>query len=129
MDAREEALLKYPAQGVIVVQYFEGSRFVGEHPEWCNGTTWSGKHHSCYHPHSAFFCRQCGEIWGRAIRQYHAGYNPIPQLPWAMYYRNCPKHGDGLFLELTLSENLLHCSPDLLHREVLLLLHHERNKR
>lgn len=112
-------------QGFMLVRYFEGGRFVGERKEYCYTTPTPQGPRSCFYPHEAFFCPQCGELWGRAIKEYHPGYSPLPREQWTMQLRACPKHGNGYFLELVPFDHLRSCSKDLLRREVELLLYHK----
>lgn len=109
-----------------VIQYFEGNNFVGEEKRYFCGASDGGQSFSAIWPHTAYFCSQCGEIWGRAICQYDFDYKPRVVAPWTIEIRRCVKHGDGYFLaripsarpELTLEA----CSPSLLLREATLLL-------
>lgn len=114
----------YHGNGMI--QFFEGTRFVGEQKRYFCGANDGGESFSAYWPHTAYFCSQCGEIWGRAICQYGFDYKPRVLAPWTIEQRRCVKHGDGYFLGhipvLRPEQDLDACSPELLLREATLLL-------
>jgi hypothetical protein len=106
--------------GNSTVQYFEGNTYVGDREVYCCGyARSSGDRFSAFWPHTAYFCPICGELWGRAIYQYHFTYSPIPTDSWVVEVRRCVKHGDGTFLN---SQLLDHCSTRLLTRELLAIL-------
>lgn len=116
-----------PVVGSATVQYFEGSRYVGDLRHYCAGyRSPGGKLSSCLWPHKAYFCPKCGELWARAVYQYEFDYSPLlSEVEWTVTTRRCPRHGDGQFLS-GLSE-FEHCSDDLLRREVLVLLLKEQS--
>lgn len=115
-----------PYHGNSTIQYFEGSRFIGERLSYCCGAREAdGISFSAFWPHTAYFCPYCGEVWGREIYQHHFEYSPRPPESWVVEKRPCPRHGDGQFLS-GLSE-FEHCSDDLLRREVLVLLLKEQS--
>lgn len=108
--------------GKAIIRYFEGSSFVGSRESYCCGyAAADGTRSSAYWPNTAYFCPNCGEIWGRAVYDYQFAYQPIPQAPWVVESRRCPQHGDGYFLSGIGGPNLLSCSRELLAREALLL--------
>lgn len=112
--------------GIGLIQYFEGNNFVGQRRKYFCGTSYGGESYSASYPHTAYFCSQCGEIWGRAICQYDFAYKPISLAPWTIEQRRCVKHGDGYFIGhipvIAPERDLDEYSPELLLREVTLLL-------
>lgn len=111
------------ASGNATVQYFEGKSFVGEREVYCCGASMGGKSFSAFWPHTAYFCPHCGELWGRAIYQFHFEYFPIPRASWVVESRRCVRCGDGTFL---VGQSLENVSEDLLRRELLAILNGEK---
>jgi len=65
-------------------------------------------------PSWVFFCPQCGEIWGRAVRT-----DPPGETHWLVVQRRCTAHGDG---QMLIGQDLNECNATILNREVLALL-------
>ena len=111
--------------GTAVVHYLEGNSIVGTREVYCCGYASSdGSRHSASWPNTAYFCPVCGEIWGRAVYDYHFQYSPVTPHNWVVESRRCAKHGDGLFLSGYGEEHLPFCSRELLAREALILCLH-----
>lgn len=105
--------------GTSLVRYFDSGSYVGSREQYsCGYRTASGEVHSAYWPNTAYFCPHCGEVWGREVLTHRFNYSPIPDRPWVVESRRCPKHGEGLFLTGKLLDT---CSPELLRREFLIL--------
>jgi len=88
---------------------FDGSRPVGtiQHDR--------GQWQSVAHlPSWAFFCPQCGEIWGRVVRT-----EPAANQHWLVMQRQCVAHGDG---QMLVGQDLTRCDAPLLTRELLAIL-------
>ena len=106
-----------------MVNYFEQDQFVGQRKMYCCGYDQvSGPSVSAFWPHTAYFCPQCGQLWGRAIFDYQFDYSPIPRSSWVIESRPCAHCGDGQFLVGQYPEDLGPEAYDLLKREVLVLL-------
>lgn len=105
--------------GQARVDYFEASRFVGSRRVYCCGATEAGERFSAYWPHTAYFCPQCGELWGRAIYTFEFAYVPRVSGSWVVEQRRCVQHGDGQFLY---AQSLELADRDLLTRELLALI-------
>jgi len=84
----------------------------------CGATTASDRF-SAYWPHTAYFCPECGEIWARMKYEYEFDYAPRVPGRWTTEIRRCESHGDGYLL---VAVPLDHCSPEILSRELNLLL-------
>lgn len=96
----------------VVVQYFEGTRYIGAQTcerQWRGGDEIVA---SRYWPNTAYWCQDCGEIWARSITQSEW---PLPQ-SWGLIHSRCPRHGAGLLLLWTDLEGADH---ELLTRELL----------
>ena len=65
--------------------YFLGNAVLGESPQY---SKWEDL--KVNHQNIAYFCPQCGEVWGRIFDERLAGWFP------ATTY--CTKHGGGSFL-------------------------------
>jgi hypothetical protein len=105
--------------------FFEGTKLAGTRDILVAPIEWGNGFRSSYHPSIAYFCPECGEIWGRAVFSPSGPYDPIVQAKWIIETRHCPKHGDGYFLVGLSDSQLSACSKELLKREALLLmLHH-----
>lgn len=106
-------------EGNATIQYFEGSRYVGSRQMYCCGAGAEGERFSAYWPHVAFFCPQCGELWGRAIYQREFDYHPRVTAEWHVETKHCARCGDGQFLS---GLPLDGADKDLLTRELLALM-------
>ena len=107
--------------GNATVLYSEGIESIGSREVYCCGyARGDGKRYSAFWPHTAYFCPHCGEIWARAVYDYHFDYQPIPAASWVIETRRCAAHGDG-FLLVGRESELQHCSRELLKREAFLL--------
>ena len=116
----QEREIRQRVMGNAVLRYFEGNTQVGTSEQYCCGyQDIAGGIHSAVWSHEAFFCDICGEVWGRIIYKYSFSYEPLVDSRWNVTTRRCARHGDGLFLT---GKPLDSCSPELLHREALLLL-------
>lgn len=108
--------------GNATVVYLEHDKPVGTRETYCCGyVTPGGQRHSGYWPNTAYVCPTCGQLWARAIYNFHFSYASLVPALWTTEIRNCPEHGDGFFLSGCSAEQLQHCSRELLAREVLLL--------
>lgn len=101
--------------GTATVHYLEHDRPVGTRRAYCCGNG----DHSALWPNIAYFCPTCGTLWAREVFEFHFSYSPRCQLPWVIQTRRCAGCGDGLLL---IAKDLEPCSPDLLARELHLLL-------
>jgi hypothetical protein len=115
--------------GNATVRYFERDQYIGSRESYCCGyATSAGERHSAYWPNTAYVCPTCGELWGRAVYEYHFAYESLVHAPWVVETRRCAEHGDGYFL-VGLGDSAPHlsnCSLPLLAREALLLcIHHK----
>lgn len=112
--------------GLATIQYFEKNNYVGERTQYFCSASNGGPSFSAYYPHIAFVCPHCGELWGRAVCEYHFPYRPIVGSAWSVEVRRCAKHGDGTFLGMLPIVNpqahLDSCSLPFLQREAMLLL-------
>lgn len=106
-------------EGNATIQYFEGSRYTGSQRVYCCGASAEGERFSAYWPHVAFFCPQCGELWGRAIYQREFDYRPRIAAEWHVESKRCVRCGDGQFLA---GLPLDGADTDLLTRELLALM-------
>lgn len=89
--------------------YFEGTRHLGDStplPPGVQGHT----------NHQAYFCRHCGEIWGRIL---------VPDGGWwQVSQRRCFRHGAGSFLDGVRDDTVAYWPRDLLMQEVQRFAHH-----
>ena len=110
--------------GNAILQFFEREQYVGEKLVYCHGATLAGEPFSAAFPNLAFFCPECGSLWGRAIYQFQFHYSPRVRLLWAVVQRLCTECGDGSFSfkDSIADERLEHWSPELLRRELLVLI-------
>lgn len=104
--------------GTATVYYSEQDVPIGTRRAYCCGYS----ERSALWPNIAYFCPTCGSLWARAIYCFEFDYSPRVQLPWVCETRRCARCGDGTLLSGYGDEHLSECSPDLLTRELLILL-------
>ena len=105
--------------GAATVNYFERDAFVGSRKMYCCGAADDTERFSAYWPHTAYFCSSCGNLWARAIYDYHFTYAPRVPAGWVIESRKCVECGDG---QLLFAQPLDGVSTELLTRELLALL-------
>jgi len=104
---------------ISTLQVFLAARLLGETSHYCAGFSDGGKSYSGFWPHVAFFCTECGELWGRRFYQHPPSYSPLPSAKWVVQERRCRECGDGELLAAGMEEA---ASPELLKYEFEVLL-------
>jgi hypothetical protein len=99
-----------------LTRFFAEGAYVGELRAYFAAASQGGQSFSGHWPHQAFFCPECGDLWGRAVNDTSGfAYHPIPPAKWIVHVRPCAQHGDGILLPP--EADLGFVSPDLLLRE------------
>lgn len=94
--------------GLVGAHYFLGNALLGTSqavPRWDD---WK-----VHHNNIAYFCPDCGEVWGRVMDDRLAG--------WWPQTAHCSKHGGGSFISPWRNQ-FEELPPEVLHYELLLRL-------
>jgi ribosomal protein S27AE len=111
--------------GNVTVHYFEGETYAGSRQAHVPSQNLRTGTYSKFSPNRAFFCINCGQLWGRSIYEFTFDYTPFCDMKWVMYSIKCVKCGDGQFLE---HEDIEYCDKSLLTRELLALIEGVKNE-
>ena len=89
---------------------------------YCCGYSEAGTSYSAYWPSIAWFCPFCGELWGRNEMEYKFNYIPVLATKWRVETAACKACGGGEIFHAASAEMLSVIGPDLLRRELEILL-------
>lgn len=90
----------------------------GTSEQYCCGYSEGGNSYSGHWPSIAYFCPNCGQLWGKIIFGYMFAYQ-LRLTIWRVEERACEECGGG---ELLNNDTLAAASPSLLQRELNILL-------
>jgi hypothetical protein len=103
----------------VAFHYFERDSFVGSRDVQLEARDAEGRLFYPFCPNTAYFCPQCGELWGRQVQDGETEYSSRGWPSWTIERRPCVEHGDG---QMLFAQPLDGASPELLTRELLALI-------